>query len=71
MESRAEKGNHSRLHCSRTERIVFGVCGGLAEYLGVHPIIVRLAFVVAALIPPVSILSLVGYPLLVILLPDE
>ena len=45
--------------------------GGLAEYFGVDPTVVRLAFVAVALIPPVSALSLVGYPLLAIVMPEE
>jgi phage shock protein C len=71
MESRSEKRGRSRLHRSRKERIVFGVCGGIAEYFDVDPNLVRVAFVAVALIPPISVLSLVGYPLLAIVLPDE
>lgn len=35
-----------RLYRSRTNRIIFGVCGGLGEYFGIDPIIFRLIFVV-------------------------
>jgi phage shock protein C len=38
-----------RLHRSATERVVAGVCGGLAEYLEVDPSLVRLAFIVGTL----------------------
>ena len=31
---------------SRTDRVIEGVCGGLAQYFGVEPVIVRLIFVV-------------------------
>lgn len=31
-----------RLYRSRTDRMLYGVCGGIAEYLGVDPTIVRL-----------------------------
>ncbi len=31
-----------RLYRSRKDRMLFGVCGGLAEYLNVDPSIVRL-----------------------------
>jgi phage shock protein C len=34
-----------RLYRSGKERILGGVCGGLAEYLGVDPTIVRLVWV--------------------------
>jgi phage shock protein PspC (stress-responsive transcriptional regulator) len=71
MESRFEKRVRSRLHRSHKERIVFGVCGGIAEYFDVDPNLVRVAFVALAFIPPISVLSLVGYPLLAIVLPGE
>jgi phage shock protein PspC (stress-responsive transcriptional regulator) len=36
------------LYRSRTDRMVFGVCGGLAEYFDLDPTVVRLLAVVAA-----------------------
>ena len=45
---------------------VFGVAGGLAEYFGVSPMLVRMAFVVAAAF---STLGLVAYVILVIWMP--
>jgi phage shock protein PspC (stress-responsive transcriptional regulator) len=38
-----------RLFKSRTERKIFGVCGGMGVYFGIDPTIVRVAFVLAAL----------------------
>lgn len=40
---------HRRLCRSRTDRVVTGVCGGIAEYLRTDPTLVRLAWVAAAL----------------------
>lgn len=37
-----------RLFRSRSQRMVGGVAGGIAEYLGVDPTIVRLGFVLTA-----------------------
>jgi len=34
-----------RLYRSRTERMIGGVCGGIAEYFNVDPTLVRLAWV--------------------------
>ncbi|HUC20878.1 MAG TPA: PspC domain-containing protein [Candidatus Polarisedimenticolaceae bacterium] len=34
-----------RLTKSR-DRMIFGVCGGVAEYFGIDPVLVRLGFVV-------------------------
>jgi phage shock protein C len=33
-----------RLYRSKTDRMIGGVCGGLAEYFNVDPVIVRLLF---------------------------
>ena len=38
-----------RLTKSKTDRKLFGVCGGLGEYFGIDPTLVRLAFVVLTL----------------------
>ncbi|HVU12461.1 MAG TPA: PspC domain-containing protein [Phototrophicaceae bacterium] len=38
-----------RLYRSRTDRMLAGVCGGLGEYFGVDPTIVRLLVVLLAL----------------------
>ncbi len=39
-----------RLNRSKTEKMLGGVCGGLAGYFNIDPTIVRLAFVAAALL---------------------
>jgi phage shock protein C len=38
-----------RLYRSRTDRMIFGVCGGLARYVGMDPSIVRILTVLLAL----------------------
>lgn len=38
----------TRLMRSETDKMIAGVCGGLAEYLNIDPVLVRLAFVVWA-----------------------
>src|ERR1700682_2518808 len=35
-----------------SDRIVGGVCSGLAAYFGVDPLLVRVVFVILALVPP-------------------
>ena len=44
--------NHEnkRLYRSREDRILGGVCGGLAEYLDADPSLIRLLWVFAALV---------------------
>ena len=63
--------NRPRLHRSRDERLLFGVCGGLAERFGLDPTLVRVGFVLGALFPPTSGVSILGYALLAVILPQE
>jgi len=42
--------NNKRLYRSRQDRMIAGICGGLAEYLGMDSSIVRLIFVLGAFI---------------------
>jgi phage shock protein C len=55
-----------RLTRSRTEVVVAGVCGGLAEYFHIDPVIVRLLFVLVTL---TSGIGIIAYPLLWIVIP--
>ncbi|MGE5496942.1 MAG: PspC domain-containing protein [Syntrophothermus sp.] len=41
---------HRRLYKSRKNRIIFGVCGGLGDYLNIDPVVIRLIFVLSFLI---------------------
>lgn len=46
-----------RLYRSREEKIIGGVCGGLAEYLNVDPTLVRLALVLITLFAGAGIIA--------------
>ena len=52
------------LQRSREQRLLFGVCGGLAEWLGWNATLVRLLFVALALVSTVAILVGLRVPLL-------
>lgn len=39
-----------KLFRSRNNRMVFGVCAGLAEFFGIDPTVVRLVFVAGSLL---------------------
>ena len=41
--------NNKRLVRSRDDKMLFGVCGGLADYLNIDPVIVRLLAVLLTL----------------------
>ena len=42
--------NGKRLYKSRDNRMISGVCAGIAEYFGIDPTLVRLAWVVFSLL---------------------
>ena len=46
-----------RLYRSRTDRKLAGVCGGLAVYFGIDPVIPRLTWVVFALAAGMGVLA--------------
>jgi phage shock protein C len=46
-----------RLYRSRDDRLIFGVCGGLAKYFDIDPVIVRIITIVVALVTGVGILA--------------
>ena len=56
-----------KLYRSRNDRMIAGVAGGLAEYFGIDPTVVRLAFVVLALLGGPG---LIIYILMWILVPE-
>lgn len=56
----------TKLKKSRTDRVIDGVCGGIAEYFGIDSTIVRLAFVLLIFISGFGILL---YIILVIIMP--
>lgn len=57
-----------RLYRSRTDRMLAGVCGGIADYLGADPTVVRIVTVVVALLPGPAILAYLAAWLLI---PEE
>ena len=57
-----------RLYRSRTDRKLAGVCGGLAQYFNIDATLLRVLFVVLALLGGPG---LVIYLLMWILVPDE
>ncbi|HMC51773.1 MAG TPA: PspC domain-containing protein, partial [Acidimicrobiales bacterium] len=61
------RGGRPRLARSRTERVWKGVCGGLAETLGIEPVIVRLVVVALACLHPLGVL--IGYVVVAHVLP--
>ena len=46
----AQMTPEKKFHRSSSQKMIAGVCGGLAEYFGLDVMIIRIIFVVAALV---------------------
>jgi len=57
-----------RMYRSRTDRRIWGVCSGIANYLGIDPTVVR---VIAAVSIFVSGLGIIAYIIMAIIVPLE
>ena len=57
-----------RLERSTANRVIGGVCGGIAEYLAVDPTLVRVVFVVTAFLT--AGLGILAYIVLLVLMPQ-
>ena len=57
-----------RLYRSRDERIIWGVCGGIAKYFGLDPTLIRLIAVLSLFLALTGILI---YIILTIIVPLE
>lgn len=57
-----------KLYRSRSQRMICGVCGGIAEYFNIDPTIIRLVWVLFALTGGSGLLI---YFLAAIIMPDD
>ena len=58
------------LHRSRRYRMIAGVCGGIAEWLGWSPTLVRILFVVIS-IASVAFPGILAYIILWVVMPEQ
>lgn len=58
-----------RLLRSSTDRRIAGVCGGLAEYLGVDSTLVRLAWVILSIYPGAIVCGIIAYVIAWVVVP--
>lgn len=58
-----------KLYRSTTNRKIAGVCGGLGEYFGIDPTIVRIVFVLLAL--PGGLPGVIPYLILWLVVPKQ
>jgi phage shock protein C len=59
-----------KLYRSKKNRLLAGVCGGIGEYFGVDPNLVRLVWIVVCLIPGAGLAGILVYILAALLLPE-
>ena len=64
------RSNEKRLLRALDERMIGGVCGGLAKYLNLDPSLVRLGFVILTLVS-YFIIGIVTYIVMMIVVPEE
>jgi phage shock protein C len=61
--------SYKTLRRSRTDRMLGGVCAGVARYLGIDPVAARVLFVLAAIITGGALL--IAYPVMWAVIPAE
>lgn len=69
MSSSTGLGRRGPLRRSRRHRIVAGVCGGLADWLGWRPTVVRVLFVLIGALPVLP--GILAYVVLWLVIPEE
>ena len=57
-----------RLYRSKKDRMIAGVCGGLANYIGIDPTLVRLLFVLGMFAVGGTLLA---YIVMMVVIPEE
>lgn len=63
-----KKSEKKRLYRNKTDRVIWGVCGGLAKYFGIDPVIIRVIAVVSLFF---GLLGALVYVILRIVVPVE
>ena len=63
--------NNKKLYRSRSNRMIFGVCGGLGTFLGVDATVVRVLYAVISLLAGAGFLGLVLYFILAVIIPED
>jgi phage shock protein C len=61
--------NEKKLTRSLTDRMLAGVCAGLADYLGMDPTVIRLIFVLLFFVSGPGVL--LAYLIMMIIVPEE
>jgi len=62
--------SRARLHRSRSQKLIAGVCGGLAEWLGWDATLVRILYVVGSILSA-AFPGILIYVILWLVMPEE
>lgn len=62
-------GKKKQLTRSRDDRMIAGVLGGLAQYLGFNSTTLRIGYVILSLIPGITFLTVVSYIVMIAIVP--
>ena len=62
--------NDKKLTRSADNRWVAGVCGGLGEYFGIDPTLIRVIFILASLLLGAVVGGMILYAILWVILPE-
>ena len=65
-----ETTEHKKLYRSREDSVIGGVAGGMAKYFNVDPLVVRIIFIVIALVSQIAP-AIVAYLIAMIIIPKE
>ena len=60
-----------RLYRSTTNRQIAGVCGGVGEFFGIDPTIIRILYLVGAIFPGFILGGLIMYFVLALIIPND
>ena len=63
--------NNKKLYRSQNDRMIGGVCGGIAEYFDVDPTIIRLVFVILLLMGGNGLLIYIILLIIMPIAPDQ
>ena len=56
-----------KLYRSRTNKMLFGICGGLGDYLNVDPTVVRLIAVILGIVS----IGVIAYIIAALIIPEQ
>ena len=66
--AQSDQNQPKRLYRSRTNRRLFGVCGGLGAYFNIDPVIVRILWILLTLAGGGGV---IGYIIACLIVPEE